>query len=120
MALAEGDADMSLLLPRRSRVAVLTLALLTLISLPTLRIERIPGNALTPSIAWAGGSPDETLKPPDAPPTTTPPKSAAITRLGYSGTDATTLGTKRSTTRLTALQRWQLFVSVFRTFATRF
>jgi hypothetical protein len=120
MALAEGDADMSLLLPRSSRVAVLTLALLTVISLPTLRIDRTPGSALTPSIAWAGGSPDETLKPPDSPPTTTPPKSAAITRIGYTGMNATTIGTNRSTMRLTALQRWQLFVSVFRTFATRF
>lgn len=111
---------MGLLLPRSTRVAVLTVALLTLISLPALRIDRNMGSALTPSIAWAGGSPDETLKPPDAPPTTTPPKSAAVTRLGYTGMDATTIGTKQSITRLTALQRWHIFVSVFRTFATRF
>jgi hypothetical protein len=107
------------LLPRSSRVAVLALVLFSLISLPTLRIDRIPGNALTPSIAWAGGSPDETLKPSDGPPPTTPPKSASITRLGYAGVDATA-ATHRPFTRLTALQRWQLFVSVFRTFATRF
>ena len=108
---------MGLLLPRGSRVAVLALAVLTLISLPTLRAHRNPGNALTPSIAWAGGSPDETLKPPDGPP---PSRSASITRLGATATDARTLGTQRAVTRLTALQRWHIFVSVFRTFATRF
>lgn len=107
------------LLPRSSRIAILALALLSLISLPTLRIDRNPGSALTPSIAWAGGSPDETLKPPDSPPTTTPPKSASITRSGSTSVDPAMV-THRSYTRLTALQRWQIFVSVFRTFATRF
>lgn len=120
MALAEGDADMGLLLPRVLRLAVLTLALLTLISLPTLRSDRNTGSALTPTIAWAGGSPDETLKPPDSPPPSTPPKSASITGFGTASTDAATIGTHRAYTRLTALQRWQIFVSVFRTFATRF
>lgn len=120
MALAEGDADMSLLLPRVLRLAVLTLALLTLISLPTLRAQRNPGSALTPSIAWAGGSPDETLKPPDQPPPSTPLKASSVTRLGTSSTDAVRVGVDRRYTRLTALQRWQIFVSVFRTFATRF
>jgi hypothetical protein len=118
MALAEGDADMGLLLPRGSKLAVLTLAFLTLISLPTLRAHRNPGNALTPSIAWAGGSPDETLKPPDTPPP--PSKSPSISHLGTTGTEARTLGTQRVATRLTALQRWHIFVSVFWTFATRF
>jgi hypothetical protein len=37
-------------------------------SLPALQHDRIPRSAIAPSIAWAGGSPDETLKPPPVPP----------------------------------------------------
>jgi len=108
------------LLPRLLRTAVLTLALFTLVSLPTLRSHRIPGSALTPSLAWAGGSPDETLKPPDSPPPgSTPPKSSSTIRTGTT-VDGTAAYAMPAHTRLTALQRWQLFASVFRIFATRF
>lgn len=111
---------MGLLLPRLSKTAVCSLVLFAVISLPTFRPFRTTGSALAPSIAWAGGSPDETLKPPDSPPPpSTPTKSASITRVG---TDAygPTLAPQRPYTRLTALQRWQIFFSVFRTFAARF
>lgn len=108
------------LLPRLLRNAVLASALFTLISLPTLRSHRVPGSALTPTIAWAGGSPDETLKPPDSPPpSTTPPKSASSFRHGTT-IDGATAYAHQPYTRLTALQRWHIFVSVFRIFATRF
>lgn len=105
---------MGLLLPRLSKIAVSTLVLLALISLPTLRAVRVPGSALTPSVAWAGGSPDETLKPPDTPPPPPPPtKAAAITVVGADG------GMLRSFRGLTLLQRWAIFTSVFRTYAAR-
>jgi len=107
---------MSLLLPRLSKIAVSTLVLLALISLPTLRAVRVQGSALTPSVAWAGGSPDETLKPPDTPPPPPPPsatKAAAITAVGADG------GMLRSFRGLTLLQRWAIFTSVFRTYAAR-
>lgn len=111
---------MALLLPRLLRTAVYSLVLLALISLPMSRSSRNPGSALAPSIAWAGGSPDETLKPPDSPPPdSSTKKSAAITRTGTT-TFQDGLVTHRPFTRLTALQRWQLFFSVFRTYATRF
>lgn len=122
MASAEGEADMGLL-PRVSKVAVLVITLFALISLPSIRadVDRswIPGSAFTPTIAWAGGSPDETLKPPDSPPppTSTPRTTAAhITSL----TTESASSTRTSLTKLTALQRWHIFVSVFRTLALRF
>lgn len=120
MAPMEGTADMALL-PRLSKISLGTLVLLALISLPTFRHARTQGSALAPSIAWAGGSPDETLKPPDGPAPTTPPNKSASIRIGSTTyADVGTVGTRRSFTRLTALQRWEILVSVFRTFATRF
>jgi hypothetical protein len=102
------------LLPRVLRLAVGVFILLALISLPTSRVDRNPGSALTPSIVWAGGSPDETLKPPAEPP---PPKKAASFRVEPI---ADAQRTHRTTTRFTALKRWEIFFSVFRMFATRF
>jgi hypothetical protein len=109
------------LLPRVSKLAIGTAVALALLSLPTLRTTRNLGSALAPSIAWAGGSPDETLKPNDTPTTTTTPKVAGFRRLDTrTSVDIGTIGTERAGTRLTALQRWEIFFSVFRTFAIRF
>lgn len=110
------------LLPRVSKLAIGTAVVLALLSLPTLRTTRNLGSALAPSIAWAGGSPDETLKPADSPTsTTTPIKVAGIRRLdSRTSVDVATIGTARAGSRLTALQRWEIFFSVFRTFAIRF
>ena len=108
------------LLPRVSKLAIGTAVVLALLSLPTLRTTRNLGSALAPSIAWAGGSPDETLKPNDSPTsTTTPPKAARFSRLDVS-TSGQVVGTARAETRLTALQRWEIFFGVFRIFAIRF
>ncbi|MGE5178457.1 MAG: hypothetical protein ACM3PF_05100 [Bacteroidota bacterium] len=107
------------LLPRVSKLAIGTAVALALLSLPTLRTTRNLGSALAPSIAWAGGSPDETLKPNDTPTTTTTPKAAVFSRLD-TRTSGPVIGTERAGTRLTALQRWEIFFSVFRTFAIRF
>ena len=121
MASAEGEAAMGLL-PRVTKVAVLVISLVALISLPSVRVDIdrawISGSVFTPSIAWAGGSPDETLKPSDTPtpPTPTPKTTAARITL-----DADVNGTRTMTyAKLTTLQRWHIFVSVFRTFALRF
>ena len=110
---------MILLSPRMTRLAVLTLALILLTSLPTFRADRNPGSAFTPRVACAGGSPDETLKPSDNPPPSTQ-RCASITRHGTTVADARTIGKQQPYTRLTALQRWQFFTSVFRTLASRF
>ena len=108
------------LLPRVSKLAIGIAVALALLSLPTLRTTRNLGSALAPSVAWAGGSPDETLKPNDTPTsTTTTPKAAAFSRLDTRASGPV-IGTERAGTRLTALQRWEIFFSVFRTFATRF
>ena len=104
------------LLPRVFKLAVGALVLLALISLPTSRVDRNLGSALTPSIAWAGGSPDETLKPPvEPPPPATPPRVATFR---YGGTSYSTV--ERSKTRLDTIGRWEIFYRVFRMFATRY
>lgn len=105
------------ILPRVSKLAIGTAVVLALFSLPTLRTARNLGSALAPSIAWAGGSPDETLKPSDNPPPSQT-RAAAIT-VDTRAMDAGAISSQRAGTRLTALQRWQIFYSVFRTFATR-
>lgn len=100
------------LLPRVVRPAVGIAVVLTLISLPTLRTYRIPGSALSPTLAFAsGGSPDETLNPPPA-----PPKKASAMRLGTSQVGAPVQSSMR---KLTALERWEIYYRVFRLFAHR-
>ncbi|MGE5175858.1 MAG: hypothetical protein ACM3JJ_05720 [Hyphomicrobiales bacterium] len=66
--------------PLRRPVSIVLFAALALAltSLPTLRNARVTGSAFTPAVAWAGGSPDETLKPP-----TPPPPQASAKAIGY-------------------------------------
>jgi hypothetical protein len=116
-ASAEGDADMGFL-PRVFKPVLGVVVLLALTSLPTLRSERITGSVLTPQIAWAGGSPDETLKPPVEP----PKKSAAIrpgtARIGSADESALRVSnTQRN--RFTGIKRWEVYYRVFRIFAQR-
>ncbi len=109
MASPEGNVTMGLL-PRVVRPAVGVAVVLTLISLPTLRTHRIPGSALSPTLAYAsGGSPDETLNPPPV-----PTKKAAAMRLG-----TTQIGAPVQSSKLTALERWEIYYRVFRLFAHR-
>ena len=56
------------LLRRLATIGLAVALLIALTSLPTLRMNRTTGSALAPATAWAGGSPDETLKPPSQPP----------------------------------------------------
>lgn len=94
------------LLPRVLRFAIGVTLLLALISLPTTRTHRIPGSALAPSVAWAGGSPDETLYPKKA------------SRIGM-GTVQVGVPAHRVGPKFTTLERWEIFYRVFRTFAHR-
>jgi|SRR5687767_6561804 len=104
------------LLPRVLRLVFGVTALSVLISLPTLRTDRNQGSVITPSIAWAGGSPDETLNPPPVPP---PPQKVSAIRIG-SEQVADANAARRSIRSFTALERWQLFYRVFRIFAYRY
>jgi hypothetical protein len=110
MASAEGKADMGLL-PRVSRFALGVLVVLALTSLPALRFDRIPGCALSPQIAWAGGSPDETLNPKKAP-TMQPGFVAPTGSIAVGVSDVQRPGTAR-------IKRWEIYYRVFRIFAQR-
>ncbi|MEK7348772.1 MAG: hypothetical protein AABZ94_07850 [Candidatus Eisenbacteria bacterium] len=53
---------------RSLRFALLATTLVALTVLPGTWLPQVPGNAFGPATAWAGGTPDETLNPPPAPP----------------------------------------------------
>jgi hypothetical protein len=67
---------------------------------------------LTPLIAWAAGSPDETLKPPQEPP------SRAST-IAWTDQTGTSLSNTRPLSRLTTLQRLEIYYNVLRLLAYR-
>jgi hypothetical protein len=99
------------LLPRISKIALAVTLLLALTSLPALRTNRILGSALTPVLAWAGGSPDETLAPEPAPP---PPKKASSiepTIAADSNSGTQNLGAAFG--RLKGADRWELLVRIY-------
>lgn len=50
------------------RFALLAATLIVLTALPGTWLPQVPGNAFGPATVWAGGTPDETLNPPPAPP----------------------------------------------------
>ena len=89
------------LLSRRSSRAVLVLTLLALIALPALPVSwssRAPWSAVGPTLAWAGGSPDETLgSNPGSSASSQPPKKAKR---------ATDLDSERFASPV-AVQSWQ-------------
>lgn len=55
------------LLPRLSKPAVLLAVLFTLLALPVVWTQQAPWHGIAPALSHAGGSPDETLKPPPSP-----------------------------------------------------
>lgn len=63
-------------LPRLSKPAVLLAVLVTLLALPVVWTQQAPWHGIAPALSQAGGSPDETLKPPSAP----PGRAAMLTR----------------------------------------
>ena len=99
------------LLPRVLTIALGVTALLALLSLPSLRGDRTPGRALAPSVAWAGGSPDETLNPPPIPPKKSSRIGAGPVQVGVTA--------HRTVPKFTALERWEIYYRVFRIFAHR-
>ena len=100
------------LVRRLCRPALGVLVLLALTSLPTFRQDRMPGSALTPRIAQAGGSPDETLNPKKPP----EPASGIITE--STGTSTVRVSSAPSTGRK-VLRQWEIYYRVFRLFAQR-
>jgi hypothetical protein len=100
------------LLRRFATIALAVALLVALTSLPALRFNRTSGSALAPSLAWAGGSPDETLKPPSQPPTQ---KSRAIdVRIERTSDPATSRGTRDAgAKRLSHIERWLLIYRVY-------
>ena len=63
-------------LPRLSKPAVLLAVLFTLLALPVVWTQQAPWHGIAPALSHAGGSPDETLKPPPTP----TGKAAALSR----------------------------------------
>ena len=54
---------------RSFRCALFFSLLFAIAALPGLWSDQTPGSTFGPAIAWAGGTPDETLSPPPTPPT---------------------------------------------------
>jgi hypothetical protein len=54
---------------RSLRYALLISVMFAIAALPGLWSNQTPGSTFGPAIAWAGGTPDETLNPPPTPPT---------------------------------------------------
>lgn len=102
-------------LPRYAKVALASTFLLAFISLPAILPDRIPGSAIAPTVAWAGGSPDETLKPP------VPPRARSISDVRGTNHDPSEWESLRSAVaRLKGADRWQFFYRIFQTSTHRF
>ena len=113
--LLKGDAEMASL-PRFAKVALASSFLFAITSLPAILPDRVPGSGIAPTVAWAGGSPDETLKPP------VPPRARSIS--DGRGTDldgATSWKALRSAVaRLKGADRWEFIYRIFLTSTHRF
>jgi len=93
------------LLRRLATIAAAVALCIALTSLPTLRPHRITGSAFVPAAAWAGGSPDETLKPPP------PPLSKSRQYLVQVRPSAERNDVRAD--RLTTVERWLLLYRVY-------
>jgi hypothetical protein len=101
------------LLPRIAKLALATAILVGLTSLPVPPTSRDPGSALAPSIAWAGGSPDETLNPKKG-----PSSRSLTTRTSISKT--WNENREMSLQKLSLLERGELLTRIFQIFVVRF
>ena len=103
-------------LPRFAKIALASSFLFALTSLPAILPDRVPGSAIPPTVAWAGGTPDETLKPP------TPPRARSISdprRIDLDG--ATSWKALRSAVaRLKGADRLEFFYRVILTSTHQF
>lgn len=93
------------LLRRLATIGLAVALLIALTSLPTLRTNRITGSVLAPAVAWAGGSPDETLKPPSQPP---PQRAGAVVSVDLSSNRVA-----EQPARLSFVERWLLLYRVY-------
>lgn len=100
-------------LPRFAKVALASTFLLALTSLPATLDDRIPGNGVVPTIAWAGGSPDETLKP-------QPPRARQISDVHEHDAAASWKSLRSAVARLKGADRWEFFYRVILTSTHRF
>ena len=100
-------------LPRFAKVALASTFLLALTSLPATLEDRIPGNGVAPTIAWAGGSPDETLKPPE------PPRARAL-NTHETDFDRTSSEFGSAFARLKGADRWEFVLRIILTSTHRF
>jgi len=101
-------------LPRIAKIALASTFLLALTSLPATLDDRIAGNGVVPTIAWAGGSPDETLKPP------TPPRARQISDGHEHDADASWKSLRSAVARLKGADRWEFFYRIIVTSTHRF
>lgn len=102
-------------LPRFAKVALASTFLLAITSLPA-TLDRVPGNGVVPTNAWAGGSPDETLKPPD------PPKARQLSDVRGTDPDraASWNSFRSAVARLKGADRWEFFYRIILTSTHRF
>ena len=103
-------------LPRYAKIGLASTFLLAITSLPAILPDRIPGSAIAPTVAWAGGSPDETLKPP------VPPRARSISDVRGIDLDQPTSwkAFRSAVARLKGADRWEFFYRVILTSTHRF
>ena len=103
-------------LPRFAKIALASALLIALASLPAVDSNRIPGSGISPTMAWAGGSPDETLKPP------VPPKTRSISKARGNDLEsaASWKALRSAVARLKGADRWEFFTRVILTSTHRF
>lgn len=113
--LLKGDAEMAFL-PRFAKVALASSFLFAFTSLPAILPDRVPGSGIAPTAAWAGGSPDETLKPP------VPPRARSISDVRGTDVDGATSwkALRTAVARLKGADRWEFIYRIFLTSTHRF
>lgn len=103
-------------LPRIAKIALASTFLFALTSLPAILPDRVPGSGIAPTAAWAGGSPDETLKPP------VPPRASSISIARETDLDGATSwkALRSAVLRLKGADRWEFIYRIFLTSTHRF
>ncbi|HEU4334866.1 MAG TPA: hypothetical protein VFT32_10260 [Candidatus Eisenbacteria bacterium] len=104
---------------RSLRYALLISVLFAIAALPGLWSDQTPGSSFGPAIAWAGGTPDETLNPPPTPPPSGGGKKSSGD-YGYA-TGSTEVGTDAPAIQVTTDRpsRWGLIWLVIRSTVLR-
>jgi len=98
-------------LPRFARIALASSLLLALTSLPAIPANRVSGSGIAPTVAWASGSPDETLKPP------TPPHARSTNNLDRT---SSWKEFRSALARLKGADRWEFVYRIIQASTQRF